>query len=593
MSVLNKLKVSLNKEELDKQYDVFSISTSEDYIKYGSCIFDVASLDNRVVSVCFDRGNKLFLMLEKSANNYAVIREVIDETKDDTLTFTQVGFSELLPNTIYGLLLNSLGRYPSGKYKFNNITGKLLVIHPKHIESSKTSGFIKKIHCLEISVNRDMCLFLRVKTFTTVKYRSFMNFGKSKFEDYPQYTFSTGNTLKRKMDRTGDDGFINHQTDNDKYEMSFLDIENKDKFEASKIGILHSILTKFNARFNGVASLEFEEVPDLAKISESRSFYNKQRAKIPNYLQGKNFSVIDKVGTNDSRRTCELICETLRDVYKINASVSDEVCDDDFNIIMIHEPKYYQSPNCEEDDPHKIDYGDMLIQHVTIEKFSGNSPSALRTLLNELCVKEDVVNQNITLFDWQSLGFDKDITFGMKVETFGEEESHTFKFMTIRPDGSFVIEFITNDMFDINGYTFICEMFEDDMSIEGIVIYGEKDFTFIKKTDYFTIPDMDNIYAELSSGNTSLRNKTSRDTNLDGVVDIKLFNTDKGICYLANDIGDGMRPTVKRAANVRLLEGGNKALCDKLIEMLNVTFVRNGQLTVLPFPFKYLREAKQ
>lgn len=29
---------------------------------------------------------------------------------------------------------------------------------------------------------------------------------------------------------------------------------------------------------------------------------------------------------------------------------------------------------------------------------------------------------------------------------------------------------------------------------------------------------------------------------------------------------------------------------DKLLPTMNVTFVHNGQLTVLPFPFKYLRE---
>ena len=27
---------------------------------------------------------------------------------------------------------------------------------------------------------------------------------------------------------------------------------------------------------------------------------------------------------------------------------------------------------------------------------------------------------------------------------------------------------------------------------------------------------------------------------------------------------------------------------DKLLPLMNVTFVRNGQLTVVPFPFKYI-----
>ena len=54
-----------------------------------------------------------------------------------------------------------------------------------------------------------------------------------------------------------------------------------------------------------------------------------------------------------------------------------------------------------------------------------------------------------------------------------------------------------------------------------------------------------------------------------------------------------MRPTIQRAANIREIRAveGSKMLFEDIAPLLNVTFVRNGQLTVIPFPFKYLRES--
>ena len=53
-----------------------------------------------------------------------------------------------------------------------------------------------------------------------------------------------------------------------------------------------------------------------------------------------------------------------------------------------------------------------------------------------------------------------------------------------------------------------------------------------------------------------------------------------------------MRWNIHRAANIRRIEGYENApvMLGKLLVLMNVTFVHNGQLTVLPFPFKYLRE---
>ena len=53
-----------------------------------------------------------------------------------------------------------------------------------------------------------------------------------------------------------------------------------------------------------------------------------------------------------------------------------------------------------------------------------------------------------------------------------------------------------------------------------------------------------------------------------------------------------MRRVISTAANIRLVEAylNSKLFFDEMLRLMAVTFVRNGQLTVMPFPFKYLME---
>lgn len=53
-----------------------------------------------------------------------------------------------------------------------------------------------------------------------------------------------------------------------------------------------------------------------------------------------------------------------------------------------------------------------------------------------------------------------------------------------------------------------------------------------------------------------------------------------------------MRQNIQRACVIRSVEGydGATVKFEEVLPLMNVTFVHNGQLTVMPFPFKYLRE---
>lgn len=132
----------------------------------------------------------------------------------------------------------------------------------------------------------------------------------------------------------------------------------------------------------------------------------------------------------------------------------------------------------------------------------------------------------------------------------------------------------------------------DAKNVAGIIKYDNGDINVIRNTSWYTIPEIEKIYMELSNDNTHLRNKKMRDELLSSVTDIKMFEDNKCQYYFVGVVGNGMRASVTDAANIRMLESYNnsKLRFNELLPLMNVTYVRNNQLTVLPFPFKYLRE---
>jgi hypothetical protein len=104
-------------------------------------------------------------------------------------------------------------------------------------------------------------------------------------------------------------------------------------------------------------------------------------------------------------------------------------------------------------------------------------------------------------------------------------------------------------------------------------------------------PDWEKIKEGMKSG-INMRVEELRDSCFLGCLDIYYKEVDNYALYSANQIGKGMLNTIARAANIRkvLPYGTAPIFFEELLQTMNVTFVRNGQLTIMPFPFKYLRE---
>ncbi|MGB4025121.1 MAG: hypothetical protein WBK75_08810 [Acutalibacteraceae bacterium] len=587
----NQLTYTFDKELFSKNYDIFCIRTSEKHFKNGAYIIDAPLLSNNVCSVLFKSGREIFVLMKSNGSNKSLLKNaILKENGADRITISQVTPNSLKDDIVFQLMLNSLGNYESPLLKFNNLTGHLYCFHPNWLIRGRKSeaDVVFKVPCLELRLSSEFRLNMEVHTFTSELLRNKIEFKKKKFDEYPKYIFSAHNTLRRKLKDDVGYSFIMRQTKNAKTEIAFLDIQNIDRFNQSKMGILTTVLENFNDRFSSIAHLDFESITDYKALDYTRSVANENKQAISDLLSIKPIKIVDCIDDEYSKIFCKEICDLLLSKYGIKTSCGKRVAKDHLNIRVIHNAAFYADSN----DPHRI-FNDVAVQHITFEDFSECSEFAISTVIHEMLIKADLVKQKISLFDWNTLGLKDDIDFGIEVT---DEQNTKYIFMTIHPDGTFNISEQTLNLFEANKYNQCVEIFENakmnSVKVHGIIRDALGNINIIKDTEWFTIPEIYSIKAELANGNTKLRGKEKRNELLSSCLDIKMFNDGVSEYYFVGTIGNGMRWLINRAANIRKIEPFEDSILmfEKLLPLMNVTFVHNGQLTIIPFPFKYLRE---
>lgn len=587
----NQLTYTFDKELFSKNYDIFCIRTSEKHFKNGAYIIDAPLLSNNVCSVLFKSGREIFVLMKSNGSNKSLLKNaILKEDGADRITISQVTPNSLKDDIVFQLMLNSLGNYESPLLKFNNLTGHLYCFHPNWLIRGRKSeaDVVFKVPCLELRLSSEFRLNMEVHTFTSELLRNKIEFKKKKFDEYPKYIFSAHNTLRRKLKDDVGYSFIMRQTKNAKTEIAFLDIQNIDRFNQSKMGILTTVLENFNDRFSSIAHLDFESITDYKALDYTRSVANENKQAISDLLSIKPIKIVDCIDDEYSKIFCKEICDLLLSKYGIKTSCGKRVAKDNLNIRVIHNADFY----ADSDDPHRI-FNDVAVQHITFEDFSECSEFAISTVIHEMLIKADLVKQKISLFDWNTLGLKDDIDFGIEVT---DEQNTKYIFMTIHPDGTFNISEQTLNLFEANKYNQCVEIFENakmnSVKVHGIIRDALGNINIIKDTEWFTISEIYSIKAELANGNTKLRGKEKRNELLSSCLDIKMFNDGISEYYFVGTIGNGMRCLINRAANIRKIEPFEDSILmfEKLLPLMNVTFVHNGQLTIIPFPFKYLRE---
>lgn len=588
----NQLECFIDREQFTACYDVYYLETIDKYIKRGAYILDVAELDNDIKSIKFESGKRVYLLLQTNPDNKDKLKGLLLGIEDgDKYSIGKADISELSDDIVVQLLLNAIGSYNSEFLKFNNLTGHLYCFHTDWIKhgKEKNADVIWRVPCLELSVTKEMNLNLNVRTFTSELLINCITFKKKKFKDYPKYVFGANNTLRRRLEDDNGTSFIMRQIDGTKTEIPFLDLQNIAKFEHTKMGVLNSVIKIFNEKYSGICKIEFASKGISSRLDYSKSVQKENAKRIKEVLEEKGVHLIDQISDEYSAIFAENIKSLLESKYGIIPTIGKRVSKNRLNIMIIHNADYYNGVN----DPHDKVYDGAAVQHITFEDFCDSSEFAIATVIHEIIIKKDIQERKISLFNWEELGFKEPISFGMEDEI---EDVKRYFFITVNPDGSFELKEQELTLFEMNEYTEMVEIFEqgrtDSEAVKGVMRFADGNINVIKDAGLFTIPEISEISELLHSGDTKLRGKERREELLASSLDIKMYEDDGRYYYCVGTIGEGMRQNIQRASVVRSIEGykGADVSFEQMLPLMNVTFIHNGQLTVLPFPFKYLRE---
>ena len=593
----NQIICNPNYEEIDKNYDIFAVQTTETYFQSGACILDTPFLENNVCSVLFDYGKRFYVLMKKDNQNQKLLQKALSAAPEaDSITLSAIKSSELYKSSLLQLLLNSLGSVSHPALKFNNLTGHLYCCHSEWIFQNK-DGTVWKIPCLELKITPECRIRLDVRTFTSVLLKESIKFSKRRFEDYPKYIYSAStNTLRRKLKNETEPVFIQRQTDGERTSnIDFFDIYH---FEKSKMGILAETVVKFNDKFRNMAELDFDNVPEYMALDGTNftKAYNKKF--IREKFEAQSIRIVDMIQNDNSKKFCNEMQKYLLEEFGLNAKIGKIPLKNYQNFCVIHEKAYYP----EGEDPYQKTYSDIAVQHITIENFKDMPEHAVSTVIHEILIKSDLKAGQIRLFDWSSLSLTEDILFGIAKED-NHNAEHYF-FMCIHPDGTFSIREQEPTLFEQTEYSQCADIFQEfgnkklgnrKRTVEGIIKDNHGNINVILDTTWITIPEIFKIREELAKGNTSIRNKQERERLLTSIIDIKYFSKDGSTYYFSGQAGNGMDRKMHTAVNIREIQPYKESalLFEKLLPLMNVNFVRNNQMTVLPFPFKYLREYAQ
>lgn len=595
----NQIQYELDVRRMASSYDVFAVKTTEDRLASGAKLIDELSEDKSILSVVFVSRKEYLIMLDKNPDNRQNILSGIRKLQGgDKISLTDYYSEKQNDYCLLQLLLNALGTRHTEFESYNNVTGHLYCFHPNWIKRVKSE--IVSIPTLDLRLTTGV-LTWNINTFNSLKYKNVMDFSKRKLSDFPQYTISANYSLRRKLkDDEKNDAYIQRQIFKEKTSKTFLDISDEKSFDESKMGIVTKVILKFNEKYDGLAKIGFKQQEidsDSVQVFSNSIEKRKLTEKITNLLSKQKVVIEDLVGKETSEKQCEQIISVFKTTFGITVKQVKRLSKDAYNLRLIHNDDYYGKSFA---DPHDEKLSGYTVQHITTEKYNANGTdtylkAVAYNVAEELLIKEDLKNNQISIVDWAEYGFKDDLIFGLEKDIISESGNKIkkFYFITIKPNGQFEIRQQENDLFSTDEYHKYVKIFTSSVeeSVKGIIKCGE-DINVIHETGFHTLPEIFALKDELSKGNNKLKNKEARDNYLSAMLDIKSFRTDTGdFCYFVGEIGVGINSTLS-GVPVRRIEiyENSKLFFDKLLPMMGVTFVRNGQLTVVPFPFKYLRE---
>lgn len=582
---INKIRIdNFNFEAFSKEYCILRLeSTRKSYVYSAEILDTLKKEDSGAKSICYRGGNIYVLVSKKDEESVKRTCSRLITTKD--LKAPCPVSPGAIPYIAVQLLINCLpgiGRMPDVNYV--NLTGQM---YCHHAAWEKKNIYV----VLRITVKKDLSLVAEADTFSK-KPASYEIKGKQ-----PVYVLDENGYMQRTFDFGKKDLYMNRRFDNGKASIPFLNIQNEVEFLKTKMGVLSRVMSQYNKEFGAFHQLKFFEVDVENRMKKSRTEFQKMiKAPRMEWVNANGITIEDAIGDDYSVSQITRIKEFIESEYGDVIKASDSGP----KLRLIHDKKWFEDNKTE--DQHILSTDDG-VQQITVETTAAapKLDAIINTCINDLIIKDDLTRGRLSI---GNLELDKDIVFGVQAKVPDDKTGKKYYlFLTISKDGGIKAEKREVDPFGEDAedkmIDILMNLSEDDgRDLRGIIQYGDSIMTLFN-TSMFTVSENDLIQGQMKenagTGRATLveRTEENREVALVAITDINSFTFEgtSDTFYNVGVPGSGMNTAIKDASLIRRFHAETgEDFSQMLLPMMCEGHIRNEQLTVVPFPFKYLNE---
>lgn len=566
MSKFNFLMSKINYAKIAKDFDIVKVVNGNNKSMYYVSDYSYANSQ----SIAYETGSVMYILYEKGGYNEEVFS---NEIGSKVFSHNLVSPKEIEKQVLIKLFMNRLNNFLDNRLSFNNLAGNLFFYDESTIRKKSFRAFkveIKKEkHANDmLYINIAATKFVRTTREEMLMYKTYNTL----------YTFSdVEQKFLRKATDDENEGYINKGFKTNPTKSDFMvlpkkqDLENEEINTSHKVYYYHHTIALFNEMNSNYIQLAYMEAPSYKLDLKSPE---KIDSVILSKAQKETLYFINMVG--DDEITDKLV-DNLCHIFS-NVKYSDTPIKDKLNLILIHEPEYYE----EGKDPHQNTDKSIPCQHIVYERLDTHTndyndkgelkikPSLLTTL-KELFIKRDIINQKITIEDWKKRPYICEFRF----VALNNDKVYT---MDIQPNGDLSF----NNPVELSN----SEYFEyfNNSSADYLMVSPAGDINTIKKTEGIVLPSEEALF-------TSSKTNLIKDSLYDGVFDLHAYKIDDTMYYSSGINNRNYQFDLKKAVHLYKIDNYKyKNMYQDLMNLCAVSFINQTGPSVIPYPFKYLRE---
>lgn len=566
MVLTNEIDFNINYDKFFEMYDVYYISTTE----FNTKLPKFLRKDFKALSIFYTYGKSMYVMYKKGEVSLDDLKSIIDDEN------VQIGLSGQYDNVILNIALNSLGNFKNEKLTFNNLTGSLYLF-----DDSSTKRAIKA-YDISYSVGKNKPYYMNVAVTSFMKY-------DPKYPSFDIYELTNKGGLRAVLnakDATGD-LYVKKKGNKNKTTAKFYDLNDT----LDKSTIYHMIMKEFKKKFGGLVDIDFvvREPKTVIKTLKAESTKKSEENKKAMFksINGRIINIVSNVDlTNDDKYDSSKIVEAMdKFIYQLKSDgfkveFNKKISKYPLNIVVNHNAEYYGDNY----DPYKELDRSTAVQCVTIETlidmFTGKtSLNSYYVVMKDLAIKNDLLyTHKISLDDWSKRELKEEYIFGM----FVDDKEERIAYLKVKTDGSIETYFEEKTLFNLEQIEEIKKKLKENKA-DYFLMDSSNHINTIASTNIIVLPT-EKILEKKQ------KNKSFKEEFMEGMFDVHSYEID-GDIYYTSGIKSNIKFDIDKATHFYKINAFNgRNIVVDLIETVAVDFVRFGNYTVLPYPFKYLRE---